>query len=94
MDAEQQEGRLDRAFLILSGLAGALAVALGAFAAHGLRGRLAPEALTTWETGVRYLMYHVLALVGVWATAVAWDEATGHRRLADDRRDGALLGVV
>jgi uncharacterized membrane protein YgdD (TMEM256/DUF423 family) len=61
---------LDRVFLILSGLSGALAVALGAFAAHGLRGRLAPEALATWETGVRYLMYHALALVGVaWATA-------------------------
>jgi uncharacterized membrane protein YgdD (TMEM256/DUF423 family) len=57
-------------FLILSGLSGALAVALGAFAAHGLRGRLAPEALTTWETGVRYLMYHALALAAVaWATA-------------------------
>lgn len=70
MDPEQQEGRLDRVFLILSGLSGALAVALGAFAAHGLRGRLAPDALTTWETGVRYLMYHALALVGVaWTTA-------------------------
>jgi uncharacterized membrane protein YgdD (TMEM256/DUF423 family) len=45
-------------------------VALGAFAAHALRGRLAPESLAAFETGVRYQLVHALALV---ATALASD---------------------
>ena len=40
-----------------------LDVALGAFAAQGLKGRLAPESLAIWETGARYQAYHALALV-------------------------------
>lgn len=49
--------------LRLGALLAGLAVALGAFAAHGMKGHYAPEALTTFETGVRYQMYHALALV-------------------------------
>jgi len=41
----------------------ALAVALGAFGAHGLADHLSPERLQTWETAVRYQMYHALALL-------------------------------
>ena len=41
----------------------ALAVAAGAFAAHGLRGRLEARALEVFETGARYHMYHALAMV-------------------------------
>ncbi len=41
----------------------AVAVAAGAFAAHGLRERLAPRALEIFETGARYHMYHALAMV-------------------------------
>jgi uncharacterized membrane protein YgdD (TMEM256/DUF423 family) len=48
----------------VSGLVG---VALGAFAAHGLKARLAPELLAVFETGVRYQMYHAFALF-----AAAW----------------------
>lgn len=40
-----------------------LDVALGAFAAHGLKGRLTPEMLTIFETGARYQAYHALALL-------------------------------
>ena len=43
----------------------ALAVALGAFGAHALRGRLSPDRLETFETGVRYHMFHALALLAV-----------------------------
>ncbi len=39
------------------------AAALGAFGAHGLRGILSPEMLAVYETGVRYQMYHALALI-------------------------------
>ena len=42
-------------------------MALGAFAAHGLKTTLAPEMLSAFETGVRYQMYHAFALF-----AAAW----------------------
>ena len=54
---------MDRTFLLLGALAGATGVALGAFGAHGLRSRLSPEMLAVFETGVRYHLYHALALL-------------------------------
>src|SRR4029078_52201 len=56
-------GRMDRNFLLIGALFGFLAVALGAFGAHALRARLSPDMLAVFETGVRYHMYHALALV-------------------------------
>lgn len=47
----------------LGALSGALAVALGAFGAHGLKARLRPERLENFETGARYQIYHALALL-------------------------------
>ncbi|MBV6405207.1 MAG: DUF423 domain-containing protein [Flavobacteriales bacterium] len=41
----------------------ATAVALGAFGAHALRARLAPEALAQWRTGVEYQFYHGLGML-------------------------------
>jgi uncharacterized membrane protein YgdD (TMEM256/DUF423 family) len=41
----------------------AIAVAAGAFAAHGLRSRLDARALEVFETGARYHMYHALAML-------------------------------
>ena len=58
---------MDRTFLLLGSIAGALAVAVGAFGAHALRGRVGEEMLNTFEIGARYQMYHALALL-----AVAW----------------------
>ena len=58
---------MERVFFGLGSISAGLAVALGAFAAHGLRSRISPEALQTFETGARYQMYHALALL-----AVAW----------------------
>jgi len=52
-------------FLVLASLNGFIAVALGAFAAHGLKNILSPELLNTFQTGVQYQMYHALALLGV-----------------------------
>lgn len=52
-----------RTFLVLGALLAGLAVALGAFAAHGLAPRVSVERLQTFETGVRYQMYHALALL-------------------------------
>jgi uncharacterized membrane protein YgdD (TMEM256/DUF423 family) len=66
---------VERAFFALGAISAGLAVALGAFAAHGLRGRLSPEALTTFETGARYHMYHALALLAVAWAAARWPGA-------------------
>ncbi len=40
-----------------------IAVALGAFGAHGLKARVGPEALAQWKTAVEYQVYHGLGLV-------------------------------
>jgi uncharacterized membrane protein YgdD (TMEM256/DUF423 family) len=61
-----------RTFLVLAGFLGFLGVALGAFGAHALRRRVPPERLETFETGVRYLLIHAVALVGA-----AWLADTG-----------------
>ena len=61
---------MDRVFFALGSLSALMAVALGAFGAHGLRNRLVPDMLATFEVGVRYQMYHALALLAVaWASA-------------------------
>jgi uncharacterized membrane protein YgdD (TMEM256/DUF423 family) len=54
---------MDRRFLFLGSLSAMLAVALGAFGAHALRASITPLRLVTFETGVRYQMYHALALI-------------------------------
>lgn len=60
---------MDRLFFALGCASGFLAVGLGAFGAHALKARLSPELLATFEVGVRYQMYHALALLAVaWAT--------------------------
>lgn len=59
---------MDRRLLLCAGLAGFLGVALGAFGAHALKTRLSAEMLAVFETGVRYQMYHVFAIVtAAWA---------------------------
>lgn len=57
----------DRLFVSIGALSGFVAVAAGAFGAHGLRARLTPDLLAVFETGARYQLYHALALI-----ATAW----------------------
>jgi uncharacterized membrane protein YgdD (TMEM256/DUF423 family) len=54
---------MDKTFLLLGAVAAFLAVILGAFGAHALRGRLSPEMLAVFQTGVQYHVYHALALI-------------------------------
>ena len=80
---------MNRTFLWLGAAGGFTAVALGAFGAHGLKGRLSPDMLAVFETGVRYHMYHALALVAValvagqmgvatkWTSVAGWCFAAG-----------------
>jgi uncharacterized membrane protein YgdD (TMEM256/DUF423 family) len=61
---------MDRAFFIMGAVLAALGVAAGAFGAHALRGRLTPDLLNVFETGVRYQLIHALGLLAVaWASA-------------------------
>lgn len=54
---------MHRSFLKTATIIGALAIALGAFAAHSLRGLVSDNAVNTFETGVRYQVYHAFALL-------------------------------
>lgn len=54
-----------RTFLMLASFFGFTGVALGAFAAHGLKNRLTPEYLAVFHTGVLYQLIHALAIFGV-----------------------------
>jgi uncharacterized membrane protein YgdD (TMEM256/DUF423 family) len=57
-----------RLFLMLGSSGAFLAVAFGAFGSHSLKAILEPSMLAVFETGVRYQMYHALALLFVgWA---------------------------
>jgi len=75
-------------FLRVAGLLGAAGVGLGAFGAHGLRGRVDEGHLAVFETAVRYHLVHTVALAalalaapglwhGRWAPAAAWAWTAG-----------------
>ena len=53
---------MDKRFLSISFLLGALAVALGAFGAHALKEMVDERAMEIYQTGVQYHFYHVIAL--------------------------------
>lgn len=53
---------MDRTWLGIAAINGALAVMAGAFAAHGLKAHLSADSLAVFETGARYQMYHALAM--------------------------------
>lgn len=48
---------------IIASILGFLTVVLGAFGAHALKEKLSPEALNSFETGVRYMMYHTIVIL-------------------------------
>lgn len=52
-------------WLTVAGALGLVAVAAGAFGAHALKDRLDPTALSAFEVGVRYQMYHAITLLGL-----------------------------
>lgn len=68
---------------------GGLAVAFGAFGAHGLRDRLTPADLATFDTGARYQMYHALALL-----AVAWLADRAPSRAVETAGWAFLVGML
>ncbi len=60
-----QTAEAQKLFLIVGALLAGLAVALGAFGAHGLKKIADAETLAIYQTGVQYQMYHALALIVV-----------------------------
>ena len=68
-----------RIWLSLGAVYGLLTVALGAFGAHALRGRVAADLLATWGTAADYLGMHALALLACGLLAL---HAPGSRLLA------------
>jgi uncharacterized membrane protein YgdD (TMEM256/DUF423 family) len=63
---------MDRIFFTIGSLLGFLGVAFGAFGAHALKSRLDADLLATFEVGVRYQMYHALALLAVGWACTRW----------------------
>jgi uncharacterized membrane protein YgdD (TMEM256/DUF423 family) len=84
---------MDRTFLLIGSILGFLGVAFGAFGAHGLRSRLSADMLAVFETGVRYQMYHVFAILIVRGgdRAPRQRAASGAFGVAFHRRRSVLL---
>lgn len=78
-----------RLWLLLSAFAGFTGVALGAFAAHGLKARLSPEHLAVFQTGSHYQLIHALALFGVGLLALQAPE-----RLVNLAGGAFALGIL
>jgi uncharacterized membrane protein YgdD (TMEM256/DUF423 family) len=63
MTRNESLSRTARLFLALGCITALLGVAIGAFGAHALKARIAPELLTVYRTGVEYHFYHALGLL-------------------------------
>ncbi len=66
---------MDRLFFILGCISALIAAAAGAFGSHSLREKLTPDLLNAFEVGVRYQMYHALALIVVAWAVTRWPNA-------------------
>ena len=84
---------LSKYFISIAAFLGALTVALGAFGAHALKAVLSPAALITYETAVRYQMYHVVALL---ITGILINKAVSPKQQKLLRRAGLFFidGIV
>ena len=80
---------MERVFFILGALSGFIGVAAGAFGAHGLKSRLSAEALSIFEVGVRYQMYHAFALI-----AAAWAQSKWPSSLVTTGGWFFILGTI
>lgn len=54
---------MTRIYPAIAAFLGMLTIILGAFGAHALKDQLEPESLQSFETGVRYMMFHVLGIL-------------------------------
>lgn len=70
MFIENNLQKMNKTILISASLLGILSVILGAFGAHALKELIPVESQQTFETGVRYQMYHALLLLFVGSTTL------------------------
>lgn len=56
---------MPKLILIVASMSGLMAVVLGAFGAHGLKGKVSAELLSAFQTAVQYQMFHSLALLAL-----------------------------
>ena len=61
---------MNKTILVIASLFGLLSIAFGAFGAHSLKALISVESLQTFETGIRYQMYHTLVLLFVGSTTL------------------------
>lgn len=61
---------MNKTILVIASLFGLLSIAFGAFGAHSLKAIISAESLQTFETGIRYQMYHALVLLFVGSTTL------------------------
>lgn len=66
---------MNRTILLAASILGVTSIILGAFGAHGLKALISVEAVQTFETGVRYQMYHALFLLFLGSTTLISDKA-------------------
>ena len=59
---------MDKKIVSIAAFIGMITIILGAFGAHALKKLLLPEQLITFETGVKYQMYHALFLLFIGTT--------------------------
>ena len=62
---------MSKTILMTASILLALAVAIGAFGAHGLKSHLSETMLQTWKTGVEYHFYHALGLLLIGVLSVS-----------------------
>ena len=59
----------------IASVLGLVTIIIGAFGAHALKDKLDPETMQSFETGVRYMMYHVLALLFINGSSLLSDKS-------------------
>lgn len=79
--------------LVLAGIFGATAVALGAWAAHGLEAAFGARATALVETGVRYQLWHALAMMAALALYRIAGREPGQRGAVWLARAAQLFGL-
>ncbi len=94
---------LSRYFATIAALSAGLSVAAGAFGAHALRARLAPDMLQVFETGARYQMYHAFGIFaagwlvssgpGPWGARAGWAFILGTLLFSGSLYAMALTGI-
>ncbi|MFT4698256.1 MAG: uncharacterized membrane protein YgdD (TMEM256/DUF423 family) [Flavobacteriaceae bacterium] len=60
----------NKKIVVIAAFLGALTIAIGAFGAHGLKELVDANALKSFETGVRYQMYHIIVLLVIGLTPI------------------------